>query len=197
MENIKILFKTIIILMIIVLGGCNETSPTRPNNGNNNKPIAYSEVQIYFRLKGKSEKLNELTGVYGFAGTTIINPSKIYYPQIIEVQVGEGSEGIDSYNGDSDTSDKNYDPILGWASDKLGKELKLTPYVTFPIMLSKKSSFTFYLCLRDKSRVNFFRKYVTLNIPDNPQKKKKVYFTIDLNVDVIPYKYTAEFEKFE
>lgn len=197
MENIKILFKTIIILMIIVLGGCNETSPTRPNNGNNNKPIAYSEVQIYFRLKGKSEKLNELTDVYGFAITTIINPSKIYYPQIIEVQVGEGSEGIDSYNGDSDTSDKNYDPILGWASDKSGKELKLTPYVTFPIMLSKKRSFTFYLCLSGKSRVNFFRKYVTLNIPDNPQKKKKVYFTIDLNVDVIPYKYTAEFEKFE
>ncbi len=196
MENIKILFKTIIILMIIVLGGCNETSPTRPNNGNNNKPIAYSEVQIYFRLKGKSEKLNK-AGVYGFASTTVINLSKIYYPQIIEVQVGEGSEGIDSYNGDSDTNDKNYDPILGWASDKLGKELKLTPYVTFPIMLSKKSSFTFYLCLRDKSRVDFFRKDVTLNIPDNPQKKKKVYFTIDLNVDVIPYKYTAEFEKFE
>ena len=196
MENIKILFKTIIILMIIVLGGCNETSPTRPNNGNNNKPIAYSEVQIYFRLKGKSEKQNK-AGVYGFASTTLINLSKIYYPQIIEVQVGEGSEGIDSYNGDSDTSDKNYDPILGWASDKLGKELKLTPYVTFPIMLSKKSSFTFYLCLREKSRVNFFRKDVTLNIPDNPQKKKKVYFTIDLNVDVIPYKYTAEFEKFE
>ena len=196
MENIKILFKTIIILMIIVLGGCNETSPTRPNNGNNNKPIAYSEVQIYFRLKGKSEKLNK-AGVYGFASTTVINLSKIYYPQIIEVQVGEGSEGIDSYNGDSDTNDKNYDPILGWASDELGKELKLTPYVTFPIMLSKKSSFTFYLCLRDKSRVDFFRKDVTLNIPDNPQKKKKVYFTIDLNVDVIPYKYTAEFEKFE
>ncbi|TXJ43197.1 hypothetical protein [Brachyspira pilosicoli] len=196
MENIKILFKTIIILMIIVLGGCNETSPTRPNNGNNNKPIAYSEVQIYFRLKGKSEKLNEKTNVYGFASTAI-NLSKIYYPQIIEVQVGEGSEGIDSYNGDSDTSDKNYDPILGWASDKLGKELKLTPYVTFPIMLSKKSSFTFYLCLREKSRVNFFRKDVTLNIPDNPQKKKNVYFTIDLNVDVIPYKYTAKFEKFE
>lgn len=188
MENIKILFKTIIILMIIVLGGCNETSPTRP--------IAYSEVQIYFRLKGKSEKLNEKTNVYGFASRTVINP-KIYYPQIIEVQVGEGSEGIDSYNGDSDTSDKNYDPILGWASDNLGKELKLTPYVTFPIMLSKKRSFTFYLCLRDKSRVDFFRKDVTLNIPDNPQKKKKVYFTIDLNVDVSPYKYTAEFEKFE